>query len=431
MEDDKMRRAILASFMLIVALAATGAVSAQNIDYGVVEISFLNQDPDPAEPGRYVDLRWRVENVGTESLSDIDIELVPDFPFELDPGDSEKRNIRTLAPLQKGDTGVIVKYQARVSPDAVEGDNTLKLRYRVGDEKWSTLEYDVYVKTVDANLAIESVETVPAKLYAGERFDLKIKVKNLADSVLKDATLKLDLTLDTVSGTATGSKSDTLDSLPFAPLGSAAEKKVRQVDSGDEVIFTYELIAYPDAAAKVYKIPIQLEYYDTLETKFSKDDIIGIVVDSKPELNVLLDQTTLTAPNSRGEITIKFVNKGLTDIKFVDVRLEESELLVPLSAEEIYRGNMDSDDYETADFEVFVRDNNESEIKVPITYEYKDANNREYRETAELSLRLCALQEAELACGNGNGSSYTWVIVLVVLGIAGIIVYRVVKKRRK
>jgi len=418
--------------MLIILVLGSAFVSAQAYeDEGVIAISFVNQDPDPVEPGDYVELRWKIENLGELPLEDIVIELNTKFPFSLDPGEDATKTINSLDGFQKSDSGYITKYKVRVSENAVEGTNTVELKYKVGKSSYTTLKFDIDVETVDANLGIVSVETTPSTVLPGNTFDLQIKVRNMADSVLKDVSVKLDTLLSSITaGTATTtSKSEILDAVPFAPLKSATEKKIRNIQPGSEVVFSYNLIAYPNAEAKVYKVPLELTFFDSLGTEYNENDVIGIVVSAQPDLSVILDSTDISKAASTGEVTVKFVNKGLTDVKFVNVNLGKSSDYDIKSADEVYMGNIDSDDYETADFDLFVKANNGSIVMLPVHYEYMDANNNKFSQDIELELKLC--KKGDPGCANGENSKTGIIIAVVVLVVIGFLIFRAIRKRKK
>jgi hypothetical protein len=76
------------------------------------------------------------------------------------------------------------------------------------------------VRTVDATVSIQSVETIPEKVQPGEPAKVRIKVKNIADSTLRDVTVKFDLALSTIEvpSQAQVTQSNLYDMIPFAPL---------------------------------------------------------------------------------------------------------------------------------------------------------------------------------------------------------------------
>ncbi len=419
-------------FVMILMCAVLVHAQAVFDNQGAIIVNMVNQEPDPVGPGQYVDVRWMVQNFGSDPINDIAVEIMPQYPFSLDPGDNAVKTIPSLPGRQNDASSYIVKYKVRVDSNAVEGNNTLKLRYRIGNGAWTTGDYTINVQTIDANLGIISVSTVPSVVTPGDTFNLNIQVKNLADSVLNDVSIKMDMLLSTITaGAATSTtKSEVLDSLPFAPVKSATEQRIRNIQPGQVVTFTYSLIAYPDAEAKVYKVPVEVAYYDGLGNKYSKDDVVGLIVESKPDLSALLEQTDITSSGQKGTVTVKIVNKGLTNVKFMDVKVVPTDQFELLSPSEVYIGNIDSDDYETADYDIYVKPGVTGDVAIPVTYQYMDANNNRYTDTANLTLKLYTQEEAE-AIGVQKSNTTFIVIAIVVILVIGFLIIRAVRKRRR
>jgi len=413
-------RAIILMLMLLTA----ALVSAQNLNDESLRITVVNQEPDPVGPGEYVDVRLQVENLGNVAVDGVVVEFVPSFPFSIDPGQNQRVEIGTLSAFQNQNRAFIVKYKVRVSDDAIEGANDLKIKAKKADGSWSNYVFSINVRTSDANLAIESITTTPKEVEPGKDATVTIMVKNMADSPLRDVSMNLDLGLSTISTTAN------LDLLPFATLESGTEKRITQLNPGQEAYFTYNLRAYPSAESRVYKIPVQLTYRDDLNTEYTKNSLIGLVVNSQPDVTAVLDSSEVTMGGQTGEVTIKFVNKGLTDIKFVNVQLGSSDEYEILSPHEVYIGNIDSDDYETADYDLHVTDNVQGNLMLPITYTFMDANNNEYNIDQDIELRLYTMEDEE-RFGNSsqNPNALYWVLGIAVIVVA-FIIWRVYKRKR-
>jgi len=158
--------------------------------------------------------------------------------------------------------------------------------------------------------------------------------------------------------------------------------------------------------------------------------IVALVVGVEPDISVYVDTTSVYTAGSTGDISVKIVNKGLSDLKFLNVKLDKSEKYKVLSPYEVYIGNIDSDDYETADFKLSIEKTKDKKLLLPIVIEYKDANNQEYTKNMNIELTLYTKSEAKkLGLVEGNGTS--WVLVAVILLAAGFFAYRYWKKRRK
>jgi hypothetical protein len=381
-----MNKKIMSIIIMLVML--TNLVFGQSFQTPTISISILNQDPDPVNPGEYVELRFKIinERAGS-SAKNLEIKLSPSYPFTLDPNEDEVKLIGDLPALGNGENALVVKYKLKVDESVVEGVNKINVEYKHDNSDWVSQEFDVNVQTRDANIAVVSVETVPEKIKPGEETIVKVKVKNMADSTMRDVALKLDLTYSSVLTTATLAS---FDSLPFAPLGSSTEQKISSLKPNEVHEFEYNLISYSDAESKVYKVPIVITYYDELETQYTKNDIMGLVVGTKPDLSVIVDETDLMVGKRTGTVSIRFINKGFSDVKFLDVTVPSNGKYELLSPEEVYVGNVDSDDYETAEFKVYLKEekNEEHEIMLPVKVEYRDANNNIYTENIELMVNI-------------------------------------------
>lgn len=414
-----MRKELSVFFIALLFFSSAFAVLAAQTTYRPAKIydiavTLVNQEPDPAEPGKYVDVRFKFDNNGSGEARNVMVELLPEYPFSLEPGADAVRNLGTVQSMQRGDVGVIVKYRLRVDENAVEGENDLRLRYKIEGYSWiEPEEFKVDVQTHDAILSVNSVSIDKKTLEPGASNTVKIKLSNDADSVLKDIKARLEL-----------------GGLPFIPLGSTNEKNIYKIDSRESYEFDFEILANPDAASGVYQVPLKITYSDELGKTYFKNSTIGLIVGSSPDLSVTLDTTEVYETKKPGEIVIKVVNKGVTDIKFANVRLMPSKDYRILSNDEDYLGNIDSDDYETAEFKIYVENKKDKEVILPISIEYMDANNNEYKTDMNIEMPLYSASEAKkLGLAAGNGKIGFFIVVLIVA--AGLFAYRRWKRGRK
>lgn len=415
-----MKKAMIMLLLLMIPMSL-----AQISEKGELQVTFVNQEPDPVGPGEYVDIRLQIANGGDEALNDVQVEIMPAFPFTLDPSDNKVRSLGTLEALQIEDRAVIIKYRLIVNSDAVEGINTFKVRVKDSRSSWASHEFDINVRTSDANLGIESVQTTPSPVEPGKDATITIKVKNLADSLLKEVSLNLDLTLASLT-TITD-----LDQVPFVTMDSGTEKRIKQLKPGEEHYFTYKIRAYPTADSRVYKIPIILQYQDQLNTEYTQASLIGVVVNSEPDISIVLDDTGETKAGTKTEVSIRFINKGLTDVKFVDVIIKDSEQFDLMSSEEVYLGNIDSDDYDTADFNIYIDQSATDSITIPVRFEYMDANNNKYEIEKDLEMKIFSEEEInQLGNGNDNQNVKYGLIGLAIVVLL-FIVYRVYRRCKK
>ncbi len=416
----KMRKYILFLTFVLLAGIAFAAVNTQYMGKAPdLRVTISIQDPDPVEPGKEVEVSFKIENNGT-TADNVIFEVLPEYPFSLIPGESPTKSIGTIGTSQNGKQSVIVRYKLRAAQDAVDGNHEIKVRYKIeGFDSWVMLEdLNIKVQSHDAIIAVDKFVSEPNIVAPGSRAKLVITLKNYATSLLKDIKVVLDL----------GKSGD--EATPFSPLGSTNEKVISYIEPQSTKQIEFELLVDPDAASKSYKIPISIRYSDAISKNYSKSNIITVIVGDEPDVSVGIDSTTIYSAGTAGEITVKIVNKGLPDMKFVNVKLANSEKYRIISPAEIYIGNIDSDDYETADFKLYVEKTSEKKLLLPLTVEYKDANNKDYKNTVNLELPLYSSSEAkQLGLVKGNGK-LTWVL-LIVLAVAGFFGYRMWKKRKR
>jgi hypothetical protein len=415
------------SFLGLLA-GAQGVVSGFGVPEWIkMDVTMVNQIPDPVEPGQYVELRFKFENRGSENAEDIVVELIPEYPFSLEPGESVTKYIGSVHGRQIGDIGTIVKYRVKVDENAVEGENDIELKYKINKAgyppNWIKLDtFTVDIQTHDAIMAVEDVKLVPKEFVPGQSGSLTITLKNMADSVLKEIKTKLEVSTTNVLTTSVA----TTD-YPFTPIGSTNEKTIGLLEAKESVDIEFNLVADPDAEANIYKVPLTIKYSDELGTNYTKNLIIGLIIGGEPDLAINLDDSTITSSGAKGTVTIKFVNKGTNDVKFCYVKLRESDEYEILSPSEDYIGSIDSDDYETVDFDLYVS-SKESEIFLPLTVEYKDANNKEYTEEIKIPLKLYSSSEAK-KYGVKKGNSAVGIIIILIIVGAGLFFY--IRKKRK
>ena len=113
---------LLASVAKSEYIAAPSAVA--------LKTTFVNQDPYSAEPGGYVNLLFKIENQGTKPAGNVVFELLPEYPFSLDPGSNATNELGTITTTNED--AYLVKYKVKVDKDAVKGDNEITVRYTYG-----------------------------------------------------------------------------------------------------------------------------------------------------------------------------------------------------------------------------------------------------------------------------------------------------------
>ncbi len=411
--ENKKSKIIFGVFVLSLVLGSVSVLGRGVIYFYDIDVTMINHDPDPAEAGRYVTVRFKIENAGGENAKNIVVELLPMYPFSLDPGESAVKSIGSVQSRQVGDTGVIVDYRLKVDEAALEGNNKIELRYMIDNEAWIKVEpFYIEINPHDILLSIASIDA-PKMIKPGEISQVDINLENLALTFIKEIKVRLNL-----------------GGVPLAPIGSTDRKIIKQMEADSKATVSFDLMAEPGAESNLYKTHIEIEFLDRLGVVHTKNETVGLIIGAEPDLSIIIDDSQIYSSGGAGEVTIKITNKGVTDIKFMNIELRESKDYKILSTKEVYVGNIDSDDYETADFELSLGKVKGRDVVLPLLIEYKDANNNEYSSDIELPLGLYSASEAKsLGLQKGN-SKVGIIIVLVIVGV-GFFFYMRWRKKKK
>lgn len=150
------------------------------IDMSYLQFTLVNQNPSSADPGGYVDLLFKIENWGTESAENVTFELLPTYPFSLDPGVSTVNNIGTINSLQRGDDAYLIRYKLKVDKDALNGNNEIKLKYSDGGgSSYSIVTFNVSVSNprTDFDIVVQDSTTLAiANIGSNTAYSVVVKI---------------------------------------------------------------------------------------------------------------------------------------------------------------------------------------------------------------------------------------------------------------
>ncbi len=245
----------------------------------------------------------------------------------------------------------------------------------------------------------------------GEQGIISLEIENERDHDMRDVSIVLDL-------------SD--DNLPIAPVDSSASVFVDELDVGDDERIEFSLIVLPEAALGVYKIPVLVTYTGYNDSLYEIEEMISLIVASEPKLSLRIDDPDFIIGDF-ADISIGIVNEGLSDVKFLKVKIEESDFFDVLSNQEVYVGELSSDDFDRVDFKLLLNDPLAS-ISIPITLEYYDSTNKFYSHGDSLRISVYSEKEAE-ALGLLEVQRSKWWIFALLFVI--LMIVRKVKKRKR
>ncbi len=262
-------------------------------------------------------------------------------------------------------------------------------------------------------VSITDVSSSPQEVAPGEMVDIFIEIENIFEYDVYNLNVKLDLSEEDV---------------PFAPYQSSSEKFLDELDDGDEEDFKFKLIVLPSTASGIYKIPVEISYENDEGNFSTKSELISITVNSEPELKVSLVDSEVLIKGKENTFSIKIINSGLADVKFVYLSVNDVGGIKFLSGKEQYIGDIDSDDFDSVEYRAYISESASGTISLPVVLKFKDATNKEFIESKNIVLKTYSLKDAR-DLGLIQKPSYTLYIVIGIL-VLGYIGYRWKKKRK-
>ena len=403
-----------------------------------IQVTMLNQEPDPAQPGDYVEARFKVENKGLGDISNLYVRIKQEYPFRV-ISDNPKY-LGSFDGMQEGRNGVIIKFRMMIDKNAYPGNVPLKLEYSVNGKDWIEYgDFSIKIESIGTNIGINSVNKEPSVIMPGKQFTLSIGIKNFGDTLVRDVNVELDLLLKTLM-TQTNQMTQSIPTsqvLVFSPINSSTQKRIKYLQPGQEEKINFDLLVSPTAKSDVYKLPVIITYYDTNGQKHVITDLVSVVIVGQPKIEVLLEENEeqpLILPGKKTEITLKIINTGLIDSKFMSVEInnegenvENNDFLL-LSNKRDYIGDVDSDDYETTTFKILFK--HSGEIKLPVRIHYSDPMGNEYEQTRDIMIRVYSIQEAK-SLGLISGNKIIGFLIVIVIAYLGFVLYKKYKKGHK
>lgn len=123
----------------IFAIPASAAVGSANL-----KVTIIETNPYPAKIEEYLYLTLQVENIGGDKAADVDIRIVPSYPYSLD---SEANAVKNVGVLNPGSTAT-KEFSLFVDKSAQKGIRSLTIRTRPSkDSPWSEKKFDVRIGT--------------------------------------------------------------------------------------------------------------------------------------------------------------------------------------------------------------------------------------------------------------------------------------------
>jgi hypothetical protein len=328
-----MRQKILSIFMflaLIVCIPAVNAELGNLADTTVLSISLVNYDPNPAMAGNVVEARIGVENIGSMDITDLMLEVVPEYPFQLVSGETAVKSIGIIQGYEEGSTAniKIIKYRMLINKDTPAGSYELKVKYyEAGSTSVTQKSLSLDVKNRDS---AEVIHIDTTALVPGKQTGMKFTINNVGSAPLSDLTFHWENTDNII-----------------LPVGSDNTKHIKYIDIDQGKELEYQVIADTNAVPGLYKLNLYLTYKDNINrTEKQISTIAGMYVGGGTDFDVAFSD------NANSMISFTIANIGSNPANSVSVVIPQQRGWSVSGSNSVIIGNLNKGDYTVASFKL-------------------------------------------------------------------------------
>jgi hypothetical protein len=419
----KIRNALLIGLVFLALYAGyAGVVMAQPVTAPVISITLARYDPYPAQPGSYVNLWISVENQGGVDASNVTVELVPEYPFSLDPGVNPTNQIGKLS----ASDSVLLQYKIRVDENAVSGTNELKVRYQTSTgNTWAIETLDLYVLG-KSKIDVSDVSTTT--LEPGKPTEITFTLENAGGSMIRDLTFSWTQADDLI-----------------LPVGSDNKMYINNLGIGEKTGVTFIMTTSPDTTPGVYPLTLTMSYADGNGTSTATSEI-GFIVGGTTDFDI-------SAEGSSGQVSLSIANIGANNADSVMVQIPDQQSYSATGASSTILGNLNRGDYTTATFQISSRIQRNATAggggfgQIPASNQsllvriyYTDTTGQRQSIEKQVSLPSGTFSGSSSTTtntysqrvqSNGQGLMYIIIGTVGIAALAGFFLYRQRKKKKK
>jgi hypothetical protein len=179
----KMKKEMMLILVFALFFVSIAGVSAEACK---LDISLINQDPYPANPGDYVKLVFQIEGISNPECGTVDFELLEQYPLVFDPGYDAKQTIQSGVYNRDYRSFFLASYKVRVDKDAMDGSNPMEVRYSYGSGSIDLQEqFDLEIEDTRADFEIYIKE------YDSLTKTLTFEILNIAEADIEALTIEI------------------------------------------------------------------------------------------------------------------------------------------------------------------------------------------------------------------------------------------------
>ena len=355
-----------------------------------------NQPTPSANYSEVMNFDVNVRNTGYKTAYDVrvDMELSEDiakFPFEINDGNYD-RQMGNMNP----DQTVAIPFSMAVREKAKSGYYPIKfkIRYRENENGnfaapvEDTFYVRVYGKDEDdsldseagenertkARIIVDSFETDPAEIYAGQDFTLKVRMKNASNSIAASNIL-FTFESEAVS-----------DSPVFTTVNGSNSVVVNSLAPGASDTLTIKFSSSPTAEQRSYTITIN-EQYDSPEFKNAKEAVkiaVGLKQEARLNTGTIEVMPDAISVGEESNVMFSINNTGKVMLYNVNAVFEADSI----QKNEAYVGNIEPGKSGNVDTMIngIAPTTDDGKVKLSITYE--DENGKVSTVEKEIQLMV-------------------------------------------
>lgn len=326
---DMKRIGYVVALGMILWLVLAGTAASQSLSN--VQMSLLNQVPDPVQAGDVVDVKIRLQNVGTAEAHDINVEFVPAYPFTILEGEETVQSVAALPHWPTEESSRTLTFRLRVDRDAMIGQHSATFKKTLGDSTVGGSQEFTLEVTAKGFAEILSVDQT--KLLPGRITPMIFTINNLGSAPLKNMVFSWEEPNNYV-----------------LPVGTDNSRHIKYLGPGESIQLQYNVVASVNAAPDLYELNLVLEYDLTDLTGATSTETVttnaGVFIGGETDFDVALsdsseDQTALTVSNV-----------GSNAAYSVTVRIPQQQGYRVTGSANAIIGNLDKGDYTVVYFKI-------------------------------------------------------------------------------
>ena len=147
-------------------------------------------------------------------------------------------------------------------------------------------------------IVVDGLETEPATIEPGVAAILRAEISNQGNEFTKDIRAELKLPDE------------------IGMFNDVSQKKIFKLVSEGSGVMEFSIIALPGISEGIYVANLSVDYINHIGEERNDEYKISIIVKSKPKMYVQIEESDVYRGKKLGEISVKFVNNNVADIKF-------------------------------------------------------------------------------------------------------------------